>query len=122
VIRIQLVGDDRLIARLQALVRRCRSLACELQRRLPPGTLSGRVLRVRTGILRSRENTRIEEMPASAAMTVDANVRCTRPHNTAFAAPIRMNLPERQFHRSVLADMREAIIMELREAVLEGTS
>jgi HK97 gp10 family phage protein len=152
VITVQLVGDDRLIAKLEAMpgrvhdgiARAVTRLGFELRRRVPQ-KLSGDVLKVRSGSLRSSINTQIEDSGSAVAATVGTNIDYARYHEYGVARSwfieardakaLRFNiggetlfrrrvthppLPERSFLRSALAEMAPAIEEELREAVAEA--
>jgi phage gpG-like protein len=148
---VQLVGDDRLVARLEAMpgrlhdgiARAVTRLGFELQRRVQE-KLSGEVLKVRTGTLRSSINTQITDTPTEVSATVGTNVAYARYHEYGVARSwviearnaqvLRFTiggqtlfrrrvthppLPERSFLRSALAEMAPQIEEGLREAIAE---
>ncbi len=149
-----LIGDQELIARLSALGPQVRGslsravarLGLEMMRRVK-AKLSGPVLKVRTGILRSSVNfSGPRETATGVTGSVGTKVRYAAVHEfgfhgtvsvrahlrqitQAFGRPIaptsvnvsahsmRMNLPERSFLRSTLRDMTPEIRAELDQAV-----
>ena len=151
-ITIELVGDDRIAARLDAmpgrmhdgLARAVTRLGLELQRQVQAEKLSGQVLKVRTGSLRSSINTALADAPARIEASVGTNIRYARPHEYGVAHPWTIAakgralrfviggrvifrrsvrhppLPERSFLRSALADMAPRIDEGLREAVAQS--
>jgi phage gpG-like protein len=156
VITVELVGDRELAARLEAMPGRVREglaravtrLGLELQRKVQAEKLSGQVLRVRTGSLRSSINTEISESADAVSASVGTNIRYGRVHEygfdgkvgvrahlrriaEAFGRPIRpttqsvrahsrhIHLPERSFLRSALREMQPQIEAGLREAVAQ---
>jgi phage gpG-like protein len=123
-------------------------LGLELQRRVEE-KLSGEVLRGRTGGLRSSINTRTQNTPTSVTATVRTNIRYAAAHEYGFQGAVsldehlgrvtqafgcsirptnvtmraherRMNLPERSFPRSALADLAQRIEEESRIAMEEA--
>jgi phage gpG-like protein len=119
-------------------------LGLELQRKVQE-KLSGEVLKVRTGSLRSSINTRIIDTPSEVSATVGTNIAYARYHEYGVARAwliearnakalrftvggetlfrrrvIHPSLPERSFLRSALKEMTPQIEMELREAVAEA--
>ena len=146
-----LIGDRELIARLGAMpaglrtgiARAVTRLGFQLER-LVKQKLSGQVLHVRTGVLRSSVNTRVQESAAAVTATVGTNVKYARyhefgvPHSweirpksaralafqvggqTIFAMGVtHPPLPERSFLRSALREMQPAIKAGLSAAVGE---
>ena len=144
-----LVGDQALIAKLNAMPNGLRNgiaravtrLAIETQR-LVQQKLSGSVLKVRTGVLRSSINYKVDQSSTSVTATVGTNVAYARyhefgvPHSweirpksaralcfelngkTIFAKRvIHPPLPERSFLRSALKEMEPRIKEELERAV-----
>ncbi len=147
-----LVGDREVIARLNAMpggiregiVRAVTRLALATQR-LVQQKLSGQVLHVRTGLLRSSINYRIQDTSVAVTATVGTNVKYARIHEyggtihipeirpksaralafeingqTIFAMSVRahdVRMPERSFLRSALREMRPQIKAELEAAV-----
>jgi phage gpG-like protein len=159
VITVELIGDARLVARLDAMPERLRDgvaravtrLGFELQRKVQADKLSGQVLRVRTGSLRSSINTQVSKTAEEISATVGTNIAYGRVHEYGFEgtqsvrahvrritqvfgrpiAPATQNvrahtrhvrLPERSFLRSALAEMAPVIEAELRAAVAESLS
>src|SRR6266550_4175069 len=144
-----LLGDRELIARLNAmpggikggLARAVTRLGFQLER-LVKQKLSGEVLNVRTGVLRSSINTRIKESSTEVTATVGTNIKYggyheygvphsweIRPKSArvlafqvggaqVFAMSVtHPPLPERSFLRSALREMQPAIKAGLSEAV-----
>jgi len=153
-ITVQLIGDRELVARLDAmpghvhdgLARAVTQLGLELQRKVQAEKLTGQVLRVRTGSLRSSVNTEITETATEASASVGTNIRYGRVHEYGFDGTVgvraylrfiteawgrpiaprktnvrahsrHMRLPERSFLRSALREMQPTIEAGLREAV-----
>jgi phage gpG-like protein len=153
-----LVGDDKLVARLQAmpggvhdsLVRRVTRLRLQLEGRVKD-KLSGEVLQVRTGTLRRSITGEVLDSQTEVTGIVGTNVPYAAAHEygfhgtetvkehlrtitKAFGKEIKagsvtftvrshsrkVDLPERSFLRSALAEMDEQIKTELAEAVREG--
>lgn len=148
-LQVWLVGDTELIARLNAMpgalqsgiARAVTRLALELQR-LVQQKLSGAVLKVRTGVLRSSINYQVERSATEVTASVGTNVQYARyhefgvPHSwvirpksaralafevggqTIFAMRVtHPPLPERSFLRSSLREMEPRIKEELERAV-----
>jgi HK97 gp10 family phage protein len=149
-----LLGDQALIAKLNAMPNGLRNgiaravtrLAIETQR-LVQQKLSGSVLKVRTGVLRSSINYKVEQSSTSVTATVGTNVKYaainefggrTPPHEilpkkaralafelngkTIFAMSVHhpgSKIPERSFLRSALKEMEPRITEELERAVGE---
>ena len=146
-----LIGDQQVIARLNAMPDRLRSgiaravtrLAIETQARVQQ-KLSGQVLKVRTGVLRSSINYKVEQNATGVTATVGTNVKYGKfhefgvPHSwqifpkSARALAFELNgktifakrvthppLPERSFLRSALREMQPKILSELDAAVNE---
>ncbi|MBY4799899.1 hypothetical protein K6W78_07770 [Burkholderia cepacia] len=133
-----------------ALVQRVQRLVIALQVHVVADKLSGQVLNVRTGRLRRSVNqavtttdttitgvvsTPVEYAPVheygfQGVVTVKEHLRQVtmawgKPLSTPVAATVRehtmaMNLPERSFLRSALADQREEILRGIREGAAEG--
>jgi HK97 gp10 family phage protein len=156
VITAVVVGDEAVIARLAAmgpelrrgLARAVTRLALELQRKVQAEKLTGQVLKVRTGSLRSSINTRVEEGGGEVTASVGTNVRYARIHEyggtipahpvaaknaRALAFPWKgeqrffkrvdipaVQMPERSFLRSALREMTPRIEEGLRQAVDEA--
>lgn len=112
-------------------------LAVEMVTRVKADKLSGQVLKVLTGRLRRSITFRLNNGPNTATATVGTNVEYARAHEYGFSGPVTvraylrktvhgdaqvrshtrtMNLPERSFLRSTLADMRTAIVGRLNAA------
>jgi phage gpG-like protein len=152
-IAVQLIGEDRLVARFAAMpeklqegvARAVTRLGLELQRTVQQ-KLSGEVLKVRTGSLRSSINLEVTATASDVSATVGTNVRYARYHEFGVGHPwlieaknakaLRFTvggrtifrrrvthppLAERSFLRSALADVAPQIEEELREAVAEAT-
>jgi len=153
VITAHLVGDRELITRLSAMpdavqsgvARAVTRLALELEA-LVKRKLSGEVLRVRTGVLRSSVHNRVDRTSTGVTATVGTNVAYARVHEfgvphsweirpraaralafevggrTVFAAHVtHPPLPERSFLRSALREMEPRIRSELETAVTQAT-
>jgi phage gpG-like protein len=157
VITVELVGGKQLVAKLaampervrEALERAVKDLAFELQREVQQAKLSGQVLKVRTGGLRSSINTVFQHSAETIEASVGTNIRYGRVHeygfdgtvevpahirriSEAFGRPIaptvasvrahsrHLHLPERSFLRSALAEMAPLIEERLRLAVAEA--
>jgi phage gpG-like protein len=151
-ITIQLIGDRELAARLDAMPGRVRDglaravtrLGLDLQRKVQREKLTGQVLKVRTGSLRSSINTEISQSTDEVSASVGTNIRYGRVHEYGVDHPwlieakgraLRFEiagrvifrrsvrhppLPERSFLRSALADMRPQIEAGLRDAVAQA--
>jgi phage gpG-like protein len=144
-----LVGDREVIARLteirgkslQGVARAVTRLGLEMER-LVKQKLSGEVLNVRTGVLRSSINTQVKQSATEVTATVGTNVKYARAHEfgvphsweirpvKARALAFQVNgqsifamrvthppLPERSFLRSALREMTPRIRAELEAAV-----
>jgi phage gpG-like protein len=110
--------------------------------------LSGSVLRVRTGTLRSSINTKIDESATSVTATIGTNVKYAAVHEFGFHGTVtvrahlrhitqawgrpiaptvqhvgaysrRMNLPERSFLRSTMREMTPAFQSGIEDAAGE---
>lgn len=122
-------------------------LTLRLQRKVKEEKLSGQVLHVRTGTLRRSINAQVFDKGSSIYGVVGTNVKYAPPHEfgfsgsqqvkahlrmmkTAWGHPVRnprkimvnahqrqVNLPERSFLRSALAEMGPEIKLELEGAV-----
>lgn len=150
-----IIGDREVIARFaamgekaqQSLSRAVMQLGLELDRRVKQ-KLSGEVLKVRTGVLRSSTNLSVSQTPTSVLATEGTNVRYARVHEFGFQGTVsvrahlrhvvqvfgrpiaatqnvrahtrRMNLPERSFLRSALREMEPQIRTGMEAAVREG--
>jgi hypothetical protein len=92
-ITVQLVGDDRLIARLDTMPGRVRDgvaravarLGLELQRKVQQEKLTGRVLKLRTRTLRSSIDSQVTETATEVTATVGTNVFSGRIHEHGVA-------------------------------------
>jgi HK97 gp10 family phage protein len=147
-----LVGDQQLIARLNAMPDRLRSGIARAVTRLCIETqalvqqkLSGSVLKVRTGTLRSSVNFKVDQTATAVTGTVGTAVKYAGyhefgvPHSweirpkSARALAFELNgktifakrvihppLPERSFLRSALREMEPKIESELSAAVGEA--
>lgn len=140
------VGDARVIARYEAIPAKLRAelkvgigRAClRVQRKSKQDKLSGQVLQVRTGRLRRSINVKMRETQDAVVGTVGTNVSYARPHEFGFqgvvtvrehlrqaksgksfrvrAHPRKVDLPERSFLRSALAELVPVIRDELQQA------
>lgn len=150
------VGDAAVIARLttlgpelrRGLARAVFRLGLELQRKVQSEKLTGQVLKVRTGTLRSSINTRVAEGGDAITASVGTAVSYARIHEyggtipahpvatknaRAFAFPWKgeqrffkrveipaVKMPERSFLRSALREMTPRVEEGLRQAVGEA--
>jgi phage gpG-like protein len=152
-ITVKLIGDRELVARLDAmpgrvhdgLARAVARLGLELQRKVQSEKLSGQVLKVRTGSLRSSINMQIEDTTEAVEASVGTNVfygkiqeygvartwliEARNAKSLAFTIGgtkffrrrvTHPPLPERSFLRSALAEMAPAIEDGLKEAVAQA--
>jgi phage gpG-like protein len=131
----------------QRLYLRIQELSLKLQRHVIEDKLSGQVLKVRTGTLRRSINRRVTMSDTSIQASVGTNVKYARIHEYGFTGPEQvkahlrkitmafgkplkeprtvnvraftrqMNLPERSFLRSALADMTGEILDGMTAAV-----
>jgi phage gpG-like protein len=149
------VGDKEIIAKLSALPEGLRKtitdqvtkLGFKLQRHVQADKLSGQVLKVRTGILRSSINLKVDQGTSEVIATVGTKVSYARVHEFGFKGAVsvrahlrqvkqvfgrpvsatqnvkahsrNVNLPERSFLRSALKDMEVEIKTSLERAVRE---
>ena len=158
-ISAHLVGDEQLLQRLLELhdainagLARCiTQLGIDLQRNVQQDKLSGRVLKTRTGALKSSIDHRVEQSAWGASTNVFTELRygaaqeygftgtvsvaaSLRRIRQAFGRPVaektisvraydrRMTLPEHSFLRSALEDMTPAIGEAVNAAVAEVIS
>lgn len=156
-LNVQLVGDRELIQKFDAmpsrlhdaLLRKVRVLALQLERKVKVDKLSGQVLKVQTGNLRSSiQNTVIDSAQKIVGKVYSAgDVKYagihefggkTPPHvieakgkalafmmggKQVFAKRVNhpgSTMPERSFLRSSLADMRAEIVRGLQDAARQG--
>ncbi|MBF3874208.1 HK97 gp10 family phage protein [Burkholderia pseudomallei] len=133
-----------------ALQERIERIVVQLEGYVVRNKLSGQVLNVRTGRLADSINHAVVANGASITGIVSTAVKYAPPHEYGFqgvvtvkehlrqvttawgkplATPVTatvrehsmtMNLPERSFLRSALADQREDIVRGIREAAAEG--
>jgi hypothetical protein len=159
VISAYLVGDEQLLERLRALrdavnagLARCiAQLGIDLQRDVQQDKLSGQVLKIRTGGLKSSLDYSVDQSVRGATAEVFTALRyggaqeygftgtvsvgaSLRRIRQAFGRPIaektisvrvydrRMSLPERSFLRAALDDMTPAIRDAVDTAVAEAVS
>lgn len=157
VITARLVGDDAVLTWLRdapdliasGLARAIVQLGIELQRKIQEDELSGQILAVRSGSLRSSIDLQIDQSSEEISATVfsdskyahayeygfegTVDVRASlRRITQAFGRPIsektinvrayhrRMELPQRSFMRSALEDMDPAIRDEVNAALSEA--
>lgn len=129
---------------MDRLIATTRKLGLDLQRHVQADKLSGQVLKVRTGRLRSSINLAVDNTATSVSATVGTNVSYASIHefgvshpwiiearrgkalafevggNTIFRKRVtHPPLPERSFLRSALRDMAPQIEAAYREAVAE---
>jgi phage gpG-like protein len=156
-ISADLLGDEAALDRLRALpdaanaglARAIAKLGIDLQNHVQQDKLSGQVLKVRSGMLKSSINVQIDQSATGATATVftnvdyaaaqeygfsgTVNVRASlRQIKEAFGRPIaaktisvrahsrRMDLPERSFLRSALDDMTPDISAGVEDALREA--
>lgn len=156
-IRGWLVGDDKLMVRLQAmpgkvhesLVKRVAQLCVQLQGKVMD-KLNGVVLQRRTSTLIRSITKQVIDTPVHVGGIVGTNVPYAKPHEYGFQGTVtvkehlrtitqafghkikagsvtfnvrshsrKVDLPERSFLRSALAEMESQIKTELAEAVQE---
>lgn len=133
-----------------ALEQKVQRLTIQLQIHVVADKLQGQVLNVRTGRLQRSINQALVKSPDSVTGVVSTAVKYARPHEYGFtgnvnvrehlrtitqafgkqlkspvtstvqAHTMKMNLPERSFLRSALADMREDIVTGIQQAAIEG--
>jgi hypothetical protein len=157
VITARLVGDDTTLAWLCAnpdaiasgLARAITKLGIDLQRTIQEDELSGEILAVRSGSLKSSIDLQIDQSVDAVTATVSSDSAYAHPNEygfsgmvdvratlrritEAFGRPIsektvsirayrrRMDLPERSFMRSALEDMDPAIRDEVEATLLEA--
>lgn len=138
---------DRLMDRLLKISQRW---AIKLQGHVKADKLTGQVLHNRTGTLRRSINQKVTRGPTEIKAIVGTNVSYARPHEFGFqgvvsvrehvrmqrmawglpmkdphqvtvrAHPMKMNIPEKSFLRSALADYRDEIVQEMTKAAVEA--
>lgn len=152
-VEVRIVGDKELIAKFDALPDKVRDRLTRavteqgfaLQRYVQEGKLSGQVLHVRSGVLRTSINLQVRQLSQSVEGSVGTNVVYAAVHEYGFdgdvtvrpytrqvtqvfgnpwsgTAEVRehirhMHMPERSFLRSALADMTQEIGEALAAAV-----
>lgn len=153
-IDIKLVGDRELVGRLTSLpsaIRRELTIEMQkqglaLQRHVQLDKLSGQVLHVVSGVLRSSINLKIDQHENSIVASVGTNVRYAAVHEYGFDGNVNvrafdrtvnvvfgravgstvqhvrahvrhMRIPERSYLRSALADMQAQISEAMAAAV-----
>jgi phage gpG-like protein len=157
VITARLVGDDAVLAWLRAapdavasgIARAIAQLGIDLQRRIQEEGLSGQILAVRSGALKSSIDVQIDQSGDEVSATVSSDSAYAHAHEYGFAGTVdvraslrriteafgrpisekainvrayhrRMDLPERSFMRSALEDMDPAIRDEVETALREA--
>jgi phage gpG-like protein len=157
VITAYLVGDEQVLAWLRAapeavnsgLARAITKLGIDLQRQVQENQLTGQVLAIRSGSLKSSIDLRFDQSANGVTATVFSDSRYAGAHEFGFAGtadvraslrnikqafgrPIpeksinvraysrRMDLPERSFLRTALEDMAPIIRDEVDTAVGEA--
>jgi len=129
-----------------ALVQAVRKASMSLSAHVKASKLTGQVLRVQTGRLRRSINAQVTEESSGVVGRVGTNVEYARSHEMgfkgsvqvaeslrtikqAFGRPInpvtatvrahsrRVNIPERSFLRSALADKKSAILAQIESAM-----
>lgn len=130
-------------ANVQSTIQR---LVIELTNKVKANKLSGSVLKVRTGRLRNSVHYKTEKFGNLVVGTVDTNVKYAGVHEygfngsvavkahmrtikEAFGKPItsrsitigafsrRMNMPERSFMRTALAEMKDKVYSDIEQAM-----
>ena len=156
-ITARLVGDDAVLAWLRSFPDAAASgiasaitqLGIDLQQKIQDNELSGQILAVRSGALKSSIDLQIDQDDGGISATVSSNSRYARVHEYGFAGTVdvkaslrriteafghpvaekainvrpyrrRMELPERSFMRSALEDMDPEIRDEVEAALLEA--
>jgi hypothetical protein len=156
-ITARLVGDDTVLAWLRdtpdavasGIARAITQLGIDLQRKIQEEELSGQMLAVRSGALKSSIDLQIDQSGDDVSATVSSDSAYSHAHEygfpgtvdvraslrritQAFGRPIsektinvrsyrrRMDLPERSFMRSALEDMDPAIRDEVEAALREA--
>lgn len=156
-ITARLVGEDAVLAWLRdapdamasGVARAITQLGIDLQRTIQEDELSGQILAVRSGALRSSIDLHIDEDSEEIAVTVFSDSQYASAHEYGFASTVnvraslrriteafgrpisektvnvrayrrRMELPERSFLRSALEDMEPAIRDKVEAALSEA--
>jgi phage gpG-like protein len=156
-ITARVVGDDTVLAWLRAapdavasgLAGAITNLAIDLQRKIQEDELTGQVLAVRTGSLKSSIDLQIDQDSKGISATVSSDSEYAHVHEYGFAGTVdvraslrriiaafghpisektinvrayrhRMDLPERSFMRQALEDMDPAIRDEVEAALREA--
>jgi phage gpG-like protein len=159
VIAACIVGDDEVLARLRAIpdavnngiARAITKLGIDLQSKVQQDALSGQVLAVRSGALKSSIDLRIDQSAAAIAATVFTGSAYASVHEFGFAGTVdvraslrnikeafgrpvsertinvrayrrRMDLPERSFLRSAMEEMVPAIRDEVEAALRDAVT
>jgi phage gpG-like protein len=157
VITARLVGDDLVLDWLRGasdtiasgIAQAITQLGIELQRHIQDDELSGQMLAVRSGSLKSSIDLQIDQGSEGISATVYSDSKYAAAHEYGFAGTVdvkaslrriteafgrpisektinvrayqrRMELPERSFMRSALEDMDPAIRDEVEAALLEA--
>lgn len=135
-----------------ALQKQVQRLTIQLQIHVVRDKLQGQVLNVRTGRLQRSISQTVTSDATSVTGVVSTAVKYARAHEYGFSGTVnvkehlrtitqafgkelkepvtstvkahsmKMNLPERSFLRSALADQREAIVQGIQQAANEGAS
>ena len=156
-ITARLVGDDVVLEWLRGasdavasgIAQAITQLGIELQRHIQDDELSGQMLAVRSGSLKSSIDLQIDQDSEGISVTVYSDSKYAAAHEYGFAGTVdvkaslrriteafgrpisektinvrayqrRMELPERSFMRSALEDMDPAIRDEVEAALLEA--
>jgi phage gpG-like protein len=154
VIAAHIVGDGEVLARLRAIpdavnngiARAITKLGIDLQSKVQHDALSGQVLAVRSGALKSSTDLRIDQSATAIAATIFSSSAYAGVHEFGFAGTVdvraslrnikeafgrpisertiqvrayrrRMDLPERSFLRSAMEEMAPAIRDEVEAAL-----
>lgn len=154
-----LLGDQQALARLRAmpdavtsgLARAIAKLGVDLQRNVQQDKLSGQLLTVRSGSLKSSIDLQVDQTATGVTATVFTNLDYARAQEYGFAGTVnvraslrrireafgrpiaektvsvrahsrRMDLSERSFLRSALEDMTPEIVSEVEEALREAVT
>ncbi len=142
-----IVGDRELVAKFEQMPNRLREelkagigrAALLVQVQSKEAKLSGQVLQVRTGRLRRSINVKTSETATAVSASVGTNVAYARVHEYGFQGTVsvrehlatsklgnkftvrghnrNVNVPEKSFLRSALADMAPQIRVEFEQAI-----
>ena len=156
-INAYLIGDDAVLAWLRAapdaigsgIARAITQLGIDLRRKIQEDELSGQILAIRSGLLRSSIDLQIDEHSEGISATVFTDSQYAHAHEYGFAGTVdvkaslrrmtkafgrpisekeinvrgyhrRMELPERSFLRSALEEMDPAVRDEVEASLREA--